>query len=146
MSDSRRSFLRKLGTLMAGGMATGVMLDGCAASGAPAYRYTPAGNIIDLYLNWYPELYKTGGVVELILDGMDTSILVVRTAIDRFAAVSPLCTYGECKVAIKENLFVCPCHSCRYGLDGTPVKGPAERPLTAYRTEYRETSLRIFLS
>lgn len=146
MTDTRRKFLRRVGALVAGGVAAGAFLEGCASGGPTLYRYASTGNIIDLFLNWYPELYKTGGAVELQLTGTESSIIVVRTAIDRFTAVSPVCQHQGCKVAFKENLFKCPCHGSRYGLDGALIAGPAEKPLVSYRTEFRETSLRIFLS
>ncbi len=146
MTDTRRKFLRRVGALLSGGVAAGVFLEGCASGGPTVYRYDPAGNIIDLFLSWYPELYKTGGAVELHLTGTESSIVVVRVAIDRFTAVSPVCQHQGCKVALKENLFKCPCHGSRYGLDGALIAGPAEKPLVSYRTEFRETSLRIFLS
>ena len=146
MTDSRRKFIRQVSALVAGGIAAGVFLEGCASGGPTVYRYAPTGNIIDLFLNWYPELYKTGGAVELQLTGTDASIFVVRVAMDRFTAVSPVCQHQGCKVALKENLFRCPCHGSRYTLDGALVQGPSEKPLVSYRTEYREASLRIFLS
>lgn len=135
----------KVATLVAGGIAAGAFLEGCASGGPTAYRYTPSGNIVDLFLNWYPELYKTGGAVELQFTGTATSIIVVRVAIDRFTAVSPVCMHQGCKVEMKENLFRCPCHGSRYSLDGGLIAGPAEKPLVSYRTEFREMSLRIFL-
>lgn len=149
MTDSRREFLKKVSALVAaaaGTTAAGGLAGGCASAGLPAYRYTPSGEEINLFLSWYPELYKTGGAMELLLEGSDRRIVVVRMAIDRFSAVSPICTHQGCRVDFRENAFRCPCHGSRYGLDGSLVSGPAEKPLVSYRTEYRETSLRIFLS
>ncbi len=80
MTDSRRKFLRQVSALVAGGIAAGVFLEGCASGGPTVYRYAATGNVIDLFLSWYPELYKTGGAVELQLTGTDASIYVVRVA------------------------------------------------------------------
>ena len=146
MTDSRRKFLRQAAALLAGSAAAGVFLEGCASGGPPVYRYAASGNIIDLYLNWYPELYKTGGALELQLEGTERSIIVVRTTIDVFTAVSPVCMHQGCKVQLKENLYKCPCHGSTYALDGALLGGPSEKPLVSYRTEYRETTLRIFLA
>ena len=146
MSDSRRKFLQRVGVIVAGGVTAGAFLEGCASGGPTVYRYAPTGEIIDLFLGWYPELYKTGGAVELQLTGTESSIIVLRVAFDRFTAVSPVCRHKGCKVALKENMFKCTCHGSKYGLDGALIAGPAEEPLVSYRTEYRETSLRIFLS
>jgi hypothetical protein len=146
MKRSRRNFLGTLaGSLIAGAGAAVALLQGCAGSGTTIYRYSPSGNIIDLFLAWYPELTITGGSVELQLTGTEKSILVVRTSIDRFTAVSAFCGEGRCKVELGENYFLCPCDRTKYGLDGAPIGGGTAAPLELYRTEFRETSLRIFL-
>jgi nitrite reductase/ring-hydroxylating ferredoxin subunit len=145
MTGSRRRFLKQVGLALAGGAGAGMFLAGCASSGLPLYRYEQTGNIIDLYLGWYPELYKTGGVVELLLTGTEQSVVVVRVAIDRFTAVSPVCPHDGCRVELRENLFRCPCGGSRYTLEGAVRTGPSDKPLVSYRTEYRESSLRIFL-
>lgn len=145
MKRSRRGFLAALGAMAAGSLAAGSLLEGCAASGPAVYRYAPSGKIIDLFLAWYPELIRTGGAVELILTGSERSVLVVRTGIDRFAAVSPVCPDGGCRLELRENSFYCPCERTRYGFDGQPIGDASKRPLESYRTEFRDTSLRIFL-
>jgi Rieske Fe-S protein len=146
VTESRRRFLREAAALLASGAAAGTFLEGCGSSGPPVYRYAPSGSIIDLYLSWYPELYATGGAVELQLEGTERSIVVVRTGKEIFTAVSPLCTHQGCKVRMQETQFRCPCHGSRYAFDGALLGGPAEKPLVSYRTEFREVSLRIFLA
>ena len=145
MKNSRREFLATLAALAAAGAAAVTLLEGCAAAGPPVYRFSPSGNIIDLFLSWYPELNRTGGAVELLLTGTARSVLVVRTGIDRFTAVSPVCGEGGCRLELRENYFYCPCDRVRYALDGAPMEGGTGKPLESYRTEFRETSLRIFL-
>jgi len=145
MNRSRRTFLGRLAALAGGAAGLGALLAGCAQSGTTIYRYTPSGNIIDLFLAWYPELTITGGSVELQLTGTSKSILVVRTGIDRFMAVAPVCGEGGCRLELGENYFYCPCDRQKYGLDGVPMGGGTAKPLESYRTEFRETSLRIFL-
>jgi nitrite reductase/ring-hydroxylating ferredoxin subunit len=145
MNRSRREFLEKVAALAAGPAAAGSLLGGCASAGPTVYRYTPSGNIIDLLLAWYPELTMTGGSIELRLTGTEKSVLVVRTGIDRFAAVSAVCGEERCRVELRENYFWCPCDRAKYGLDGAPMGGASQQHLESYRTEFRETSLRIFL-
>lgn len=145
MRESRRKFLGRMAALAGSGVAAGLAASGCASAGPTVYRYTPSGNIIDLLLAWYPELTLTGGSVELRLIGTEKSVLVVRTGIDRFAAVSAVCAEGGCRVELRGNYFWCPCDRAKYGLDGAPMGGPSQQPLESYRTEFRETSLRIFL-
>jgi Rieske Fe-S protein len=145
MNGSRREFLAKVAALATGPVAGGLLAGGCASAGPTVYRYTPSGNIIDLLLAWYPELTLTGGSVELRLTGTEKSVLVVRTGIDRFAAVSAVCGEEGCRVELRGNYFWCPCDRAKYALDGAPMGGESRRPLETYRTEFRETSLRIFL-
>ena len=144
MNGSRRAFLSALAALAAGG-AAGPLLGGCASAGPTVYRYADSGNIIDLFLAWYPELIRTGGAVELRLTGTERSVLVVRTTIDRFTAVPAVCGDAGCRLELQENSFYCPCEKTRYGLDGVPLGAPSKKPLELYRTEFRETTLRIFL-
>lgn len=145
MRESRRKFLGRLAALAGGGVAAGLAAAGCAGAGPTVYRYAPSGDIIDLFLSWYPELNRTGGVVELLLTGTGRSVVVARTAIDRFTAVSPLCPEDACRADLRENSFRCSCHGGRWEIDGSPARGAGGKPLVSYRTEFRETSLRIFL-
>jgi nitrite reductase/ring-hydroxylating ferredoxin subunit len=145
MNETRRGFLGRLAALLAGGAAAGMSLEACASAGPAVYRYAATGNILDLFLGWYPELNTTSGAVELLLTGTEKSVLIVRTGIDRFVAISPVCGADGCKVELRKNSFRCPCDGSVYGLDGAVQKGPSQTPLVSYRTEFRETSLRIFL-
>lgn len=129
-----------------GGVPAAAFVQGCAATGLPAYRYDHPGTAIDLYLKWYPELLTTGGAIELLLTGGVKSLYVVRLSFSRFAAVSPVCTHKGCLVGMGENIFKCPCHGSKYSLDGSLISGPAEKPLRSFRTQYLETSVRIFLA
>lgn len=145
MRESRRKFLGRMAALAVGGVAAGLAASGCAQAGPTVYRYTPSGNIIDLFLAWYPELNLTGGSVELRLTGAERSVLVVRTGFETFTAVSASCGVEQCRIELRENYFWCPCDRVKYGLDGTPIGDASAKPLETYRTEFRETSLRIFL-
>jgi nitrite reductase/ring-hydroxylating ferredoxin subunit len=145
MRESRRVFLGRIAALAGGGIASGLAASGCAQAGPTVYRYTPSGNIIDLFLAWYPELTRTGGSIELRLTGTEMSVLVVRTGFEMFTAVPAVCGNGGCRIELRENHFWCPCERVKYALDGAPIGDAAAKPLETYRTEYRETSLRIFL-
>jgi glycine/D-amino acid oxidase-like deaminating enzyme/nitrite reductase/ring-hydroxylating ferredoxin subunit len=47
-------------------------------------------------------------------------------------AVSPTCTHMGCRISFNgaEETWECPCHGSRFGLDGSVLQGPANRPLT----------------
>jgi cytochrome b6-f complex iron-sulfur subunit len=145
MSETRRDFIKRIGMALAGAIPAVLVPVGCGSPGLPVYRYDNSGGSIDLYLKWYPELLKTGGVIELLIGGKVESVYVARVSFSRFAAISPVCGPEECKVALEKNLFRCPCDGSTYDLDGKVVSGPAEKPLRAFRTQNLDTSVRIFI-
>jgi len=146
MNESRRGFLKTIGAVLALGVPAAALLDGCASAGLPVYRYDNSGGRIDLYLRWYPELLTTGGVIELLVGGETASIYVARVSFSRFAAFSPECTSDGCKVKPGKNSFKCPCDGSTYYIDGSMTSGPATEPLRSFRTQFLDTSVRIFLS
>jgi len=137
--------IRKFGLTAAAVLAAAVLLAGCSSTSLPVYRYDNRGGQIDLYLRWYPELLTTGGVIELLVDGGKRSIYVARISFSRFAVLSPACSLDECALKFEKNGFRCPCDGSRFDLDGTPLSGPADKPLAAFDSQYLESTLRIFL-
>jgi Rieske Fe-S protein len=103
------------------------------------------GNVVDVAINDFPELSGVGGAVEIDLEGYRDPIVVLRRSENEFLALSPVCTHLGCTVQKEPDGFRCPCHGSTYALDGTVVRGPAERPLTKYRTELTGNSLFIHL-
>lgn len=61
----------------------------------------------------------------------DRDLVVTQPAAGRFAAFSATCTHQGCAVnAVADGVIVCPCHGATFAVaDGTPVDGPATRPL-----------------
>jgi len=57
-------------------------------------------------------------------------------------AVSRKCTHLGCKVAYHEqgNYLECPCHQSRFAPDGSVLKGPAQKSLSVYVVEKRDTA------
>jgi cytochrome b6-f complex iron-sulfur subunit len=60
--------------------------------------------------------------------------LLIHTEVG-FSALSLVCTHLGCIVETKEDGFACPCHGSLYTRDGSLLRGPAARPLTALRIE-----------
>lgn len=59
-------------------------------------------------------------------------VYVHRSAEGGFTAVLTRCTHRGCEVETAGRRLVCPCHGSEYGLDGSLLQGPAERPLVRY--------------
>ncbi len=62
------------------------------------------------------------------------SAILIPTA-SGIKAFSLECTHLGCQVAYKRTHFVCPCHGSEFAIDGTVIKGPADRPLQALDIE-----------
>lgn len=54
---------------------------------------------------------------------------------DGYKAFSLVCTHLGCTVVQDGDTLLCPCHSSLYNLDGTVVRGPAQRNLAVLRVE-----------
>lgn len=105
----------------------------CGDTGVPG---TPEEGWVEVPLSAHPTLREPGGhatvrVPEALLD-----VVVVHAADGCLRAVWRTCTHGDCAVAWDGALGAveCPCHGSRFGLDGSVLRGPASRPLTAFRT------------
>jgi Rieske Fe-S protein len=59
-------------------------------------------------------------------------------------AMSLVCTHLGCTIALDGDKFACPCHGSIFALDGTVIKGPAERRLDTYRTETKDGLIIVF--
>jgi Rieske Fe-S protein len=131
---NRRKFLETAGVIAASiPMATGV--GGCAMTGLTTYRRTAHDRRLELTPGDYPELASPGGAIEIEVDELSDSIVVVRTGTSEYATISSVCTHLGCTVRKDGSFFRCPCHGSTYAMDGSVVRGPAERNLTTYQTE-----------
>jgi cytochrome b6-f complex iron-sulfur subunit len=61
-------------------------------------------------------------------------------------AVSAICTHEGTTIQYQSgsNNFRCPNHGATFSSTGQVTNGPANRPLTQYKTELTGTSLRVF--
>ncbi len=73
-------------------------------------------------------------------------IIVARTTAGSFLAVSAICTHEGTTIQYQSgsNNFRCPNHGATFSSTGQVTNGPANRPLTQYKTELTGTSLRVF--
>ena len=132
--------------LGAGLGAVSLVVLGCAAR-LPPVRDVPArGGELILALTDYPELQQPGGVLPVRPNGSGKPIMIVNEQ-GRFTAFSLKCTHMGCTVGWNDaaRSFDCPCHGSRFAIDGTVMKGPAKRPLTALAVQADGTTLRVQL-
>jgi cytochrome b6-f complex iron-sulfur subunit len=73
-------------------------------------------------------------------------VIVARTTTGNFLAVSAICTHEGTIIQYQSssNNFRCPNHGATFSATGQVTNGPANRPLTQYKTELTGTSLRVF--
>lgn len=142
---NRREFLIQLTSLIAGTIPAMLLFNGCAVSGLTSYHQTIVDGKIALELSQYPELGEIGSALQLDVKTLSSPIIVIHVDTQRFAALSPICTHLGCTVRKERSVFRCPCHGSTYALDGTVVRGPAEKSLATYRTEYDSERLVIHL-
>lgn len=141
----RREFLQAIGLTTAASVPLLPLLSGCGTTGLTSYVLTTRNNRVVLNLSDYFELAGIGGAVEIDVEGHSDPIVVLRKSETEFLALSPVCTHLGCTVRKEPSVFRCPCHGSTYALDGTVVRGPAERSLTTYKTEHTQESLTIYL-
>lgn len=141
---NRRTFLRTIGLTTASAHILG-LVSGCGTTGLTVYRLPRRGTEIQIRIDDFPELAKAGGAVEIVIESQGDSIVVLRTSETEFLALSPICTHLGCTVHKEPGGFRCPCHGSTYALDGTVVRGPAERSLTVYLSNLENNILHIIL-
>jgi Rieske Fe-S protein len=142
---NRRSFLSSFAPAIAAGLPLLALGSGCAVTGLNRYGLSLADHRVSLKPSDYPELTVVGGAIELDVGDSSESVVVVRVKEADFIALSPICTHLGCTVSKESATFRCPCHGSTYSLDGRVLRGPAEKPLAAYKTEYDNGTLVIRL-
>ncbi len=140
----RRRFLQHITAIAGAAIPVLFTVPGCA-TGLTTYRIIGSSEKIELPVLEYPELQEIGGAIEIESPSWPENIVVVRLSTSIFVALSSTCTHLGCTVRKEPAFFRCPCHGSTYTLDGTVVRGPAERPLQSYATTFSGTNLTIQL-
>jgi Rieske Fe-S protein len=135
----RRSFLKQAA------VAALPTVAGCAAAGVATHRVPVRENRVFVPVADFPELSTAGGGVKVQAEGVPGPIFLIRAGQDRYVALSAVCTHLGCQVRKLPQSLRCPCHGSAYDLEGAVLRGPAQRPLTRFRTETAEGGVNILL-
>lgn len=145
MNSTRRTFLQKMSTLTLSSMPLMSFLAGCSATGLTTYRAISDEQTVRISIFDYPEFQLPDGALQLDVESFASPIVVLRTSENSFTALSPICTHLGCTVRKDGTFFRCPCHGSTYALSGEVVRGPAEKSLRTFKTEYDGKTLVIYL-
>lgn len=72
-------------------------------------------------------------------------IYIFKTATEQYSASLMKCTHQHCTVELVNTTLICPCHGARFTQEGQLLRGPAERNLTRYKIQLKESVLIISL-
>lgn len=108
---------------------------GCGALGSrePEVVTKPTGGRLYLSKTESAPLLQPGSSLLVQPEGTRDKILVVNHE-GSLSALRAICTHRGCTVNYNAQTgrLHCPCHGSEYALDGSNVKGPAQRPLKQY--------------
>jgi len=110
----------------------------------------PTDIAININLPSYNALSNVGGFA--YAQGGSRGVVVYRVGLDQFAAFDRHCTYQVsegCTIEVDDGNLATDqecCESVFEIINGTPVEGPAERPLYQYNTQFNPNAntVRIF--
>jgi nitrite reductase/ring-hydroxylating ferredoxin subunit len=75
----------------------------------------------------------------------DQKVVVVQPTQGDFKAYTAVCTHQGCTVGkVEDGQIVCPCHGSHFSIeDGSPVSGPAQKPLAAKKVTVSGTEITV---
>jgi cytochrome b6-f complex iron-sulfur subunit len=140
----RKNFLSQVGVGAAAFLAP-ICLGGIAGCGKSSTSSTPSvpspPSSVDFTLDVSSgALASNGGFL------VSQGILVARTNVGAFLAVSAACTHQGTTVNYNaaNNNFVCPNHGAQFSSTGMVTLGPATTNLKSYNTSLTNSTLRIY--
>jgi len=144
MEIRRRAFLKKTGaTLACVCLACGEALE-AAEKNITQYAVEDSNLIIDL--SKHPNLKEAGGS-ETFHAGKK-KIIVLHPDEKNYKAFENKCTHmgGRVSYRPKDGFMQCALHGSRFDTEGRVVRGPAQKPLTEFRTSLDKDQLTVYLS
>ncbi len=132
--SERREFLLKAASMLGVAVSAGAavsLINACEQTNAPSGGGTGTLNVAS-----QAALQNVGGAVRATVN--NTQLVVIRTSMTEFLALSAICTHASCPVNLPANgALSCDCHGSRFSAtDGRVLNGPATTPLRRYTTAF----------
>lgn len=135
----RKEFLSLVGK-GAGSVLFLSILEACSKNTSSLTPSGPVDFTLDLTNSQYSSLKTAGGYV------YSNGIIVAQTVNGDYLAVSAACTHQGTYVqyVTSNNSFYCPSHGSDFSTTGSVLRGPANVPLTQYKTALSGNSLHVY--
>ncbi len=103
----------------------------------------PDATWVEIPLRDYPTLRERSGWAYVSVPERLVNVIVVHDADGCYHATWRICTHGACENDWDPATAVarCPCHGSEFASDGTVLRGPATRPVRAFRVVRQADSL-----
>lgn len=138
--SSRRSFFNKLWVLL--GIVALAEIIGLVLTFFKPRKQTISTAVQDKII--------VAGQVDSFLPGTVTAFVRGKFYLTRlqdggFLALSRTCTHLGCTVpwVVKENKFICPCHSSQFDIKGEVISPPAPRALDIYKITIENNVVKV---
>ncbi len=157
MDNKRREFIKKTAGTTAGLGFLTILGQGLSSCEEYWEKSQPLFGISEsIKVNDYPVFSKKPNALIKTFGNLNNGVPVIIIKLDenQFVCYSSLCTHASC-YADEENgsnnpesvypsfagYINCACHGSRFSFEtGAVLKGPAQRPLKRYRTDYNPES------
>lgn len=141
MTQTRKEFLKNIGTITIGACCGGLLLSlgGCAS--VPHISGTRSSNIIIVKKSDLGE----NSSVQVSNHSLKAPIFLHKVGENKFSAVLMLCTHKQCELNPAGSILQCPCHGSEFSQDGKVLEGPAEVDLEKYKVTVEGDNIIIYL-
>lgn len=155
LSDERREFLRKSGSLAVMSLFGVAFFTSCSTDDTeptiagpntpPAANtgITATATAVTVDLNVATTLASAGGWTLVTA----SRVLIVNMGNNTFNALTSVCTHSQCdrNWTFANNVFTCTCHGSRFDRNGGVVNGPATQALRTYPATVNNNVLSVNL-
>jgi len=106
------------------------------------------GNTVNVMLEKVPELSRVGGSAAIVNDVEQIYLIVARTDENEFVVATSQCTHRYKPLVYDHDtkLFRCASRKSEFRLDGSVMKGTAEKPLRIYNSHLQQGNLIVDVS